>query len=612
MNVINPLSDWGRWHHEVDRFVNGEIPYKDFTWQYPPLSIYMLGTIAIVFGSNYLTMRICTVILCGVITLLTWLITRKTLYKYINSDIIVLLICLGSLLSGYTTLIVYTMSSGDYTPAVPFGIMFTLLLLYGIINLLEKQSNFYFILSGIAAAGCLLTKQEFWLFPLFIGIFMTLILFLRKKSNKKGIFLYWLIGLGLTLLFYNMIIGEAGFENLLMGLSGFSDLRVVGRLMPSVRLMFDQIVMSSFYILLFTIIFYFFGSCSDKKIIRKIKLVALISLLIGVLTLSTIILQTYRVAESVAISDDLEAGNVVTLSSWGFLTLKSGINIIADWDLLPSSTELIRATVGSVFLNTVIKHLIPGVSLMICALIYLLFLAKNSRKTNISIMLTTFAIAIFTLQMRRLFERTAASFYFIVPIFVFLLIINFTSKIKFNQRRFILVLAITWFLIGCLFFSIKTIAPRMIYPQYELNTVKGKITVFSGDNIQPVLDIINSMTKPEDYLLPIPYDSGLNYMTNLRNPVKVTQFYFFSLPKQEELEMVRDIDQKKPLIVINEKMSVNAEFPQPVLLDIFRWEPKRHVVAWREVYPDLWEFINTNYDCNEELYPNWSFCTPNK
>jgi len=128
-------------------------------------------------------------------------------------------------------------------------------------------------------------------------------------------------------------------------------------------------------------------------------------------------------------------------------------------------------------------------------------------------------------------------------------------------------------------------------------------------NIQPVIDTINDMTEPDDYLLPLPYDSGLNYMTNRRNPVKVTQFYLFSLSKQEELDIIQEIIQKQPLIVIDEKMFVYAEFPQPSLSKIFNWEPERNIVTWREVYPDFWEFIDTNYQCDNQIRPAWSICT---
>lgn len=613
MNVINPLSDWGRWHHEVDRFTSGEIPYKDFTWQYPPLSIYILGTIANIFGSNFFTMQIFNVIICGIITVLAWLITRKVLFKYVNSDSIVLLICVGSLLSGYTTLIVYTFSSGDYTPAIPIGTMFALLLLYGTLQVLNTQSRFYFALSGLATAGCLLTKQEFWIFSLSMGIFMSLILYLKNKPkgklDKKGILLYWLLGLGITLLGYGLVIRDAGMVNLLTGLSGFTDLRTIGRMMPSIRLMLDQVVMSSFYIVLFVLIFNFAGNL-NKKIRRKLNLIGFIVFLIGIISFGIITFQTYNIANTIALSDiDLKHGTTATLSSWGFITLKSGINIIADWDLQPTSVEFVRATLGSVFLNTIIKHLLPGIALILCAFIYLWYFRKKIRIANTSsLMIATLALAVLTLQIRRLFERTEASLYFIAPIFIFLLVINLTSKIKFNHRRFITVLAIIWFLIGGLFFTIKTIAPRITYSSYELNTTKGSLIVFSEVNIQPVIDTINNITKPDDYLLSLPYDCGLNYMTNRRNPIRVTQFYLFSLSKQEELDIIQELIQKQPLIVIDEKMFVYAEFPQPSLSKIFDWEPERNIVTWRGVYPDLWEFIEANYQCTDQIHPDWSIC----
>lgn len=184
MNVGDPLLDWGRWHHEIDRFVNGEMPYKDFTWQYPPLSLFLLGFIAKLFGSNYYIMHLSTVIVTGFVTILAWLIIRETIQiNDINPYSILIPISIGSVLAGYASSSYggSTFSSGYYAPAIPLGIMFSLLLLYGVIRVFISPSKTWFFILGLASSGCYLTKQDFWLFSLSMGLLLIIIYFYKIK-----------------------------------------------------------------------------------------------------------------------------------------------------------------------------------------------------------------------------------------------------------------------------------------------------------------------------------------------------------------------------------------------------------------------------------------------
>src|SRR5512143_79379 len=40
------------WMHEVERFASGEVPYRDFTWPFPPLAIWIVGGAARFLGTD--------------------------------------------------------------------------------------------------------------------------------------------------------------------------------------------------------------------------------------------------------------------------------------------------------------------------------------------------------------------------------------------------------------------------------------------------------------------------------------------------------------------------------------------------------------------------------
>src|SRR5215472_11400720 len=60
------LGDGGRWRDEVERFVRGEVLYRDFVWPFPPMALWVLGWIQRSLGDNILVVFGA----CGALTLL--------------------------------------------------------------------------------------------------------------------------------------------------------------------------------------------------------------------------------------------------------------------------------------------------------------------------------------------------------------------------------------------------------------------------------------------------------------------------------------------------------------------------------------------------------------
>ena len=45
-------GDYGLWMHEVDRVASGQVPYRDFSWEYPPLALMLDALAARWFSDN--------------------------------------------------------------------------------------------------------------------------------------------------------------------------------------------------------------------------------------------------------------------------------------------------------------------------------------------------------------------------------------------------------------------------------------------------------------------------------------------------------------------------------------------------------------------------------
>src|SRR3989304_218024 len=64
--------DAGRGFFEAYRLAQGELPYRDFMLQYPPLSTWLLGYAFRLFGSTFVTAQVVLDVIGAVVVWLTW------------------------------------------------------------------------------------------------------------------------------------------------------------------------------------------------------------------------------------------------------------------------------------------------------------------------------------------------------------------------------------------------------------------------------------------------------------------------------------------------------------------------------------------------------------
>jgi hypothetical protein len=152
--------DAGLWLHQVERFAHGEVPYRDFYWQFPPLGLWVLGWVARLLGSN--------VTIAWGTTALILLLSVFFYYRYASNLIefpFTLPIVLGCLLLafGYVRLHALPLALGTYTPTVTVGFLFLLVALLQAIRLFETGKARNVLVLGLFCGFCVLTKHDFWI-----------------------------------------------------------------------------------------------------------------------------------------------------------------------------------------------------------------------------------------------------------------------------------------------------------------------------------------------------------------------------------------------------------------------------------------------------------------
>jgi hypothetical protein len=219
---MNDLDfDPARWLFECARAAAGEFPYRDFSWQFPPVSLAIFAALFRSFGSTFLVAQIGLDVLSGVAVILFLALARALFRDTIAWALTVLFVAMGEMANTLFTLRLYT-------PALLTGLIGTLLMLVAAAGFLRtpqfRVREYVMLCTG--SLMCLLSKPEFVLGCLAIGIALAiadrLVFRSRAKRDWAG------RQLGLTVAMYvpaaavYLWIGvKAGWQNLWQGFSGY-------------------------------------------------------------------------------------------------------------------------------------------------------------------------------------------------------------------------------------------------------------------------------------------------------------------------------------------------------------------------------------------------------
>jgi hypothetical protein len=228
------FRDAGRWLQEVNRQAGGESVYRDFTWPYPPLSLWILGSIGSVFGTQ--------VNVVWAATSTAYLLILVAFFRYAASvvpDWLLPVVLISGLLfsAAYANYQSAPLPLGMYTPAAPFGFLFLLSAAAFAVPMLASPSTWSAALVGISSGLTVLTKQDFWLPALYLVVVGSVVT-IRSQRNAPR-FSSWLLPIcfGLTCAGGAAIIASsAGWNRLGVILAGYGSASYFsGRGIPSLE-----------------------------------------------------------------------------------------------------------------------------------------------------------------------------------------------------------------------------------------------------------------------------------------------------------------------------------------------------------------------------------------
>jgi len=154
-----PWGDFGRWLHETERFARGEVLYRDFTWPFPPLAIWIVGGWMRVFGSGLASVHVLTsLILSAILGCYAYLLSRaipERLLVVVTASSVVLALALAQRESA-------SLALGMYTPAAPIGVLLLMLSLIAAMARGNAGARWQPLVLGLLCGMMVLTKHDVW------------------------------------------------------------------------------------------------------------------------------------------------------------------------------------------------------------------------------------------------------------------------------------------------------------------------------------------------------------------------------------------------------------------------------------------------------------------
>lgn len=237
-------GDYSRWLHEVSRIAAGEVPYRDFVWQYPPLAIYLFGAVAAAFGDGFNTIRTLAAAICLVIFVLYFLFIRGLVEKSLVAPVFVSAFLLAV---SYSSIESETLMAGMYTPAAPLGALLILATACLYLKIYREPRLTSALAVGVLLALAILTKQDYWMPSLCLLTFVTF----RVRRRRLMAFALAAAFFGVLIAGAVFVITQAGLRNFLDGLVGFNVAHdQLGRSFPSWERIFCQLILSGVLALL--------------------------------------------------------------------------------------------------------------------------------------------------------------------------------------------------------------------------------------------------------------------------------------------------------------------------------------------------------------------------
>jgi hypothetical protein len=523
---------WGdpvHWLHEVSRVAQGELPYRDFSFQYPPFTAFFFGWMFRAFGTTFRVASLlinfwsfATVLLC------------YTLTKYLLPPAMRLPTCFLLIAVGATSLTNFNLFSYRiYSPSLETGAVGTMLALLGILRLLENKGSESVSLSavGIGSTIALLSKPEFALAAICA-------LFLFATLNQRGWWNVKLLAIAIlpSVALYLGLARIVGRHNMMAGISGYGLATFACPWWPTGLGVFGVASALGEALLIATVISFpwrrdfetWYGSAYHR--VRWLSIPGVLIFMAYVVTMNR-----QALASSRSVMD--KAMQILPSLLWTapvLLPVMWTTIVLFGWLTL----RWLRDRPGFGHRNAVLL------------LILILPVSMSPRTWFGSTQGVTADIA--------------ASCYPFLLILGPYLLWRFLSAPSARIPATAIVGSL-----AVLYGLARLVGGATLFTQQsyrDLETAAGKVSISDFSPGIPIYGYIAAHTAPSEEVLELPYGGGLNFASGRRNPIFDTMLFNMEIPSEFQQRDLDRMEQRKPKLVIGAdvpRLGMNYSFGIP-------------------------------------------------
>lgn len=547
-------GDPGRWLHEVDRLAHGEVLYRDFSWPYPPLALWLLGGLGRVFGSG--TASIWTVM--SVVFLLICLAYARYVHLLVPKPL-----ALPTLLGGFLLACAYAnvdsapLPAGTYTPAAPVGLLLLLLAVICALGLLDGFRPIHAVGTGILCGLCILTKQDFWIPAGYLVAAGSIWLLSFHEARMRNLALLLCSTFLLTVLAGVVVVyAQAGGHALLAVPGGGQVAEFRGRTFPTgERLIIELIALA--LLGLFSVVLLLTGRTIKWKAARK--WVALFGL-VTVAGCSLHIFMSYR------IGSDLRHEGLAVLPGETASNLRQ--SLVTNAQLLSGSLMLLK--------HNLLLHALPLFLPLSVLIIVLIRRSQSAHPLSRNMVLLLLGLCV-AARLKRGFEHLDWYHCLLeIPVYVAAALLYLPAEPGKTPRALHLAMGLLLVFGGYSYWQ-WGVGPLARNNEFErVDTPRGRVWVYKEVRTQffalkKLLDQADPSGKRP--LFAFAYSGGFDYFLDRKNPTPVTQGFRLSIFDPDLV--VRSVLSHDPaVLVLDTTRFDDLRFPSPNFT-LLSWDLKR-------------------------------------
>jgi len=513
-------ADHGRWLHEIQRFADGQVLYRDYTWPFPPLGVWLTGAPARLLGPGFSVITATTTAVFLTVSLLfsLWVaeVVRDT-GAAVGVAVTAFVAALWAAQIGSSPL-----PAGMYSPAAPLGATFLFGALLAWLRCVRERSTAFAIVAGTCAACAVLTKQDFWIPAATLTGGATIAALLTGRIPRRVAWANIIAALATGVSGLAVVIVTAGWSAVIGMIGGYGQAGLaLLRGWPTLsRLTVELLVLAGWCALVPAALAIAARGGGRRRARTLLASAAFAVVAAGLAGLWVLV--SMRAARA--------AGGMPVDSA---STLRTALGYQLD-----NSLSLVRPTIV-LLADIVARHLVPvSAAIVVAGLVYRWRPARSEQIDRRFVFLALLAVA-FTLRIRRLFEYVEWYHYLVaLPLFIGILV-ETVPMARAAIRRAVLVILLPIAGVAVWQFHVIGAGPLTKNRFEAVRTERG--TVRLGPSPATVYRemrrIVNEIdptgTRP---LFAYGKTGGINYFLGRRNPTSSTHGFFFS----GHAERVRD------------------------------------------------------------------------